>query len=221
MIVDVGTVEATSKSGGMKHGLHNWGVLGNLIFKNWKVQDVRNSPIFKTFDIFKHGLDFGYSNDPTAYCKMYYQKAKRRLFIIDEHRDIEVTNDQIADDIRPYVDSDNVICDSAEPKSIKELNNYGISALPARKGKDSVIHGIQWLKQQEIIIDRSCQHTKNEFEQYHWKEDKDGNVLNVPVDKFNHHIDAIRYACEDEMLSGDDGVILGAESEAAQDDWNF
>lgn len=201
--------------------LGNWGVLGDLIFKNWKVLDVRNDPISQTFDIFKHGLDFGYSNDPTAYVKLYRHRATNKLYIIDEYRDLEVTNDQIADNLKSYLNGDQVVCDSAEPKSIAELNNYGISAVGAKKGKDSVNHGIQWLKQQEIIIDKSCQYTKNEFEQYHWKKDKDGNVLNVPVDRYNHHIDAIRYACESEMLAGDGEIIAGAESEAAQDDWDF
>jgi len=139
--------------------------------------------------MFKHGLDFGFSNDPTMYVKLYYQRSRKRLYIVDEYRDIGITNDQIAEALKPYLDGDYVICDSAEPKSIQELNDHGVSAIGARKGKGSVLHGIQWLRQQEIIIDRMCQHTKNEFELYHWKKDKDGNALNVPIDKFNHSID--------------------------------
>lgn len=180
--------------------LGNWGVLGDRIFNNWKVENVVNSAIYKTFDIFRNGLDFGYSNDPTALNRMYYHSALKKLYIVKEYHEHGVTNDQIAKGIKPIVGNDTVVCDSAEPKSIKELNNHGISAIGARKGKDSVLHGIQWLQQQEIIIDVQCQETKNEFELYHWKEDKDGNKLNVPVDKFNHHIDDIRYAMEDEMI---------------------
>lgn len=180
--------------------LGNWGVLGDRIFSNWRVEDICNSAIYKTFDMFRNGLDFGYSNDPTALNRMYYHRATKTLYITHEYHAHKVTNDQIARDIKPIIGDDTVVCDSAEPKSIQELNDHGISAVGARKGKDSVIHGIQWLQQQTIVIDVQCQETKNEHELYHWKEDKEGNKLNVPVDKNNHHIDDIRYAMEDEMI---------------------
>jgi phage terminase large subunit len=73
----------------------------------------------------------------------------------------------------------------------------------AKKGKDSVLHGIQWLQQQTIIIDRNCVNTINEFQQYKWREDKSGNAIRQPVDKNNHAIDALRYAYEDEFNAGD------------------
>ena len=199
--------------------LGNWGVLGDLIFRNWTTKDVINDPIYETFDIFKNGLDFGYSNDPTALNRMYYHRASGKLYIIDEYHQKEVTNDIIASDIKPIVGADLVVCDSAEPKSIAELCNYGINAVGAVKGKDSVNHGIQWLKQQEIIIDKKCQNTINEFQLYHWKKDKEGNVLNVPVDRNNNHIDNIRYAMEDEMLDADDEIIPVGLTESSQADW--
>lgn len=174
-----------------------WGVLGNLIFKNYQVMDIKHSDIFKTFDRFRHGLDFGYSNDPTAYNRMYYHSATKSLYIVDEVHKEKATNDVIAVEIKPYCGDDAVNCDSAEPKSIAELKKYGINAIPALKGKDSITHGIQWLQQLKIYIDVSCQETKNEFEQYQWQKNKEGEVLNVPIDKFNHHIDDIRYATED------------------------
>lgn len=180
--------------------LGKWGMLGDAIFKNWVVKDVKTDPVYQTFDRFRHGLDFGYTNDPTAYNKLYYHMATKTLYITDEYNKKGITNDQIADSIKPFCGNDAVICDSAEPKSIAELTRYGIQARGALKGKDSINFGIQWLKQQNIVIDVSCQETKNEFEQYHWMKDKDGNVLNVPVDKFNHHIDGIRYAMEDLAL---------------------
>ncbi len=199
--------------------LGNWGVLGDLIFKNWKKADILNDPIFQTFDIFKNGLDFGYSNDPTAFIRCYYHRATGRIFVINDYKNYEVTNDQIAIDIKPLLNGDNVICDSAEPKSIAELNNHGISALGAVKGKDSVLHGIQWLKQQEIIIDISCQATINDFQQYQWKKDKEGNTLNVPVDRNNDFIDALRYAFEDEMLLGETEITAHGETLSSQGDW--
>lgn len=91
------------------------------------------------------------------------------------------------------------MCDSAEPKSIEELRQGGIRAVGAVKGKDSVRFGIQWLQQQEIIVDKRCQETINELQLYQWKKDKDGESLMQPVEKYDHHCDAIRYATEDDM----------------------
>jgi len=199
--------------------LGNWGVLGGIIFTNWIVKDLINDPIFKTFDIFHNGLDFGYSNDPTAYNRMYYHAASKHLYIINEWHETGVTNDKIAEALKPLLDGDTVVCDSAEPKSIAELNNYGISATGARKGKDSVIHGIQWLQQQKIVIDRQCQNTINEFEQYHWLKDKNGEDTNKPIDKYNHHIDGIRYACEELMLASETEVELIGETAVSLADW--
>lgn len=180
--------------------LGNWGILGDIIFRNVESVDILNDPIFKTFDNFKNGLDFGYSNDPTAFNRSYYHKASKTIYIFQELHEFGLTNDQIADRVKPIIGKEAVVCDSAEPKSIQELKNLGVNATPARKGKDSIIHGIQWLQQQNIKIDKSLQATKNEFDIYHWKKNKDGEVTNQPVDKDNHHIDGLRYAYEDEMI---------------------
>ena len=189
--------------------LGKWGVLGDLIFTKWRVEDIINSAQYQTFDIFKNGLDFGYSNDPTALVRVYFHRALKRIYITEEYGNRKVTNDQIAADIKPIIGTETVTCDSAEPKSIQELKNHGISATGAIKGKDSIIHGIQWLQQYEIIVDAQCILTKGNLSQYHWKKDKDGNVLNIPVDRFNDFIDALRYAMEDEMLAytGDLGGV--------------
>jgi phage terminase large subunit len=180
--------------------LGNWGILGDVIFRNVESVDILNDPIYKTFDVIKNGLDFGYSNDPTAFNQSYYHKATKTIYIFQELHEFGLTNDQIAEQLKPIIGKEPVVCDSAEPKSIQELKNLGIRAVPARKGKDSIIHGIQWLQQQNIKIDKTLQATKNEFDIYHWKKNKDGEVTNQPVDKDNHHIDGLRYAYEDEMI---------------------
>ena len=177
--------------------LGNWGSLGNVIFKNWEVQDL--SEIRKTFDRFNNGLDFGFADDPSAMIHMHYDRKRKILYILDELYERELTNDVLAEKIKKMIGNQYVVCDSAEPKSIQELINYGVRAIPAKKGPDSVNHGINWLRQQKIIIDVRCQNTKNEFQTYRWKEDKDGNVLPVPVDRDNHAIDAIRYGLEEHM----------------------
>jgi phage terminase large subunit len=177
--------------------LGNWGILGAVIFKNWEIQDL--SDIINTFDKWKCGLDFGFAHDPAAVPVTHYDKKKKTIYIFNELYETELTNDVLASEIKKMIGREYITCDSAEPKSIKELKRHGVNALSAKKGKDSVNHGIQWLQQQNIIIHNKCMNSINEFQQYKWKEDKDGNVLKVPVDKNNHIIDALRYAYEDEM----------------------
>jgi phage terminase large subunit len=142
-------------------------------------------------------LDFGYTNDPTAFNSIYYHRATRSLYIIKEWNAKGCTNDQIAQALKPMVNGGCVVCDSAEPKSVAELNNHQLNSRGAAKGKDSVLHGIQWLQQQNIFIDERCQNTINDFQGYHWKKDKGGDSINIPSDQFSHHPDAVRYACED------------------------
>ena len=176
-----------------------WGVLGAVIFKNWRVEDC--SEIRKVADKFKNGLDFGFAEDPAAVVHAYYDKTRKRIYIFDEIYEHGLTNDLLAERVKELIGRQYIVCDSAEPKSIQELKNHGVNALAAKKGKDSVNFGIQWLQQQEIIVDISCTNMKNELQQYKWKEDKEGNALPVPVDKFNHLLDALRYALEDEMVN--------------------
>lgn len=177
--------------------LGNWGVLGAVIFKNWRVEDL--SEIRKTFDRIRHGLDFGFANDPNALADVHYEKSRKRLFIFGEEYVSDLTNDEIADMVKPHVGSRVVTCDSSEPKTIKELRQRKINAIGAKKGPGSVEAGIRFLQGLEIIICSSCPNAKAEFSKYKWREDKNGNVLPVPVDKDNHLIDAIRYALEDEI----------------------
>jgi len=177
--------------------LGNWGVLGNLIFKNWEMRDLTEEKLL--FDNYKNGLDFGFSADPAALSRSHYDSKKSIIYITDDMFEREMTNDILAKELKKRIGKEYIVCDSAEPKSIKELQRLGINALGAKKGKDSVNFGIDWLQRQLIVIDLKCQNAKNELQQYKWKEDKDGNVLKVPVDKNNHFIDGTRYAYEDEM----------------------
>jgi phage terminase large subunit len=177
--------------------LGNWGVLGNLIFKNWEARDLTEER--KTFDNYRNGLDFGFSSDPAAVVRSHYDREHKTIYITDEIYMREMTNDILAKEVKKLIGTEYVTCDSAEPKSIKDLRTMDVRALAARKGKDSVDFGIDWLQRQKIVIDNRCQNTRNEFMQYKWKEDKGGNVLKIPAEKNNHIIDALRYAYEDEM----------------------
>jgi len=172
----------------------NWGVLGSVIFTNWTVQDL--SDMREQFTNYRHGGDFGFSSDPAAIVVSHYDTKKKTIYIYDELYERGLTNDILADETKTLIGADRIVWDSAEPKSIAELKKYNVNAVGAEKGKDSVLHGIQWLQQQTIIIDTRCINTRNEFMQYQWKEDKDGNAIRQPVDKNNHIIDALRYAYE-------------------------
>ena len=174
----------------------NWGILGNVIFKNWSVADL--SGMHNQFTNHRYGLDFGFSSDPAALVVSHYDKKHSTIYIYDELYELGLTNDVLANDVKGIIEQGHVVCDSAEPKSIAELQRYNVNAAGAEKGKDSVLHGIQWLQQQKIVIDKSCINTKNEFMQYQWKEDKDGNAIRQPIDKHNHIIDALRYAYEND-----------------------
>jgi len=177
------------------YALGEWGVLGNLIFNNWQVQDL--TEIKDNFNHYYYGLDFGFTNDPSAIVKVALKDD--RIYILDERYEKGLDNSQIAKILQEFAPCAYIYCDNAEPKSIKELRNYNVNALAVSKGKDSVIHGIQWLRQFKIIIDVRCKNTINEFQCYKYKQDKDGNVLNEPVDMFNHICDALRYALESQM----------------------
>lgn len=182
--------------------LGNWGILGNVIFTNWRTEDL--SGMRNQFTNRRHGLDFGFAADPAALVVSHYDRMRKTIYIYDELYELGLTNDLLAAAIKPRVGGDCVTCDSAEPKSIAELQRYGVTAAPAIKGKDSVLFGVQWLQQQQIVIDIHCVNAINEYRQYHWREDKNGNVIREPVDKHNHLIDATRYAYESESGGGYD-----------------
>lgn len=180
--------------------LGNWGVLGNVIFTNWRVEDL--SGMADQFTNRRHGLDFGFADDPAAMGNSHYDRMRKTIYIYNELYEKGLTNPELAGLITPVIGKDPIRCDSAEPKSIRELKDNGVNAYPARKGKDSVLFGIQWLQQQTIVIDKRCINFIREAQSYKWKEDTAGNALPIPVDKFNHLWDELRYAYEDDMTGG-------------------
>ena len=188
--------------------LGNWGVLGDVIFKNWRTEDLGG--MSHLFVNWRGGLDFGFSSDPAALTVTHYDRAKRTIYVYGEEYARGLTNDELAELIKPTVERRLVVCDSAEPKSIAELQKFGINAVGAKKGKDSVNFGIQWLQQQTIVVDSKLLNTRTELEIYHWKKDKDGNAIRQPVDKNDHLISALRYAYEDDMEDLARGAALVA-----------
>lgn len=180
--------------------LGNWGVLGAVIFKNWRVEDFSN--IESTFDNFRHGIDWGFADDPFAYVKSHYDRMRRKLYICDEIEAVGLLNREAAPLVSKKADRDLVICDNASPKDIAEFSDLRINAVSARKGAGSIEYGIKFLQGLEIIIHPRCQNFKNEINKYKYKEDKNGNILPIAVDKDNHLIDALRYSLENDMEYG-------------------
>lgn len=179
--------------------LGNWGVLGHVIFKNWRVEDLKEQ--IPSFDRIRQGCDFGFSDDPNALIKVHVDRARKRLYVFDEWYQAGMNDDELLRVCRNFCGNQYLICDSAEPKTIDFLATNNIKAVGAVKGADSINRGIRWLQSYEIIIDVHCQNFKNEVEQYHWQEDKYGNAMAKPVDENNHLIDALRYALNDEILA--------------------
>lgn len=141
------------------------------------------------------GLDFGYINDPSAIVWGFIDTINRKIYIAGEYVKRGMINDEIANTMIDLgLQKDKSYGDSAEPKSIDEIKSKGVNIEPTVKGKDSIIHGIQWLQQYELIVDERCFKVIEELDNYTWKKDKKtGEYVNEPVDTFNHTIDAIRY----------------------------
>lgn len=180
-------------------GLGMPGVSKGLIFRNWRIEDTEKYK--NTFELIRRGLDFGYSSDPSAFLQFNVDLKAKRIVVFDEFGAIELTNEMLANELKKRTEPYALIkADAAEPKSIAELNNLGINAIPAQKGPDSVLHGIKWLKGFEIIVDPKCKGLIEELGLYRWKVDKLDNPLNIPEDKNNHYIDALRYGSDDLYL---------------------
>lgn len=148
------------------------------------------------------GLDFGYTNDPTAlFCGLVSQK-ERTIWVFDELYEKALTNRVICERVTAMgYAKERIKADCAEPKSIDELREAGLYHVrAARKGKDSVNNGIQYIQDYTIIIHPRCVNFITEISNYTWDEDKFGAKINVPIDDFNHLMDAMRYALEDVLV---------------------
>lgn len=180
-------------------GLGNWGVAEGLVYNNWVEESFSVSDILQQRPWVKSafGLDFGYTADPTAFSCNLIDLKNKIMWTFDEHYERGMLNDKIASMIiyKGY-GKEEITADCAEPKSIEEIKRLGISRIKAaRKGKDSIVNGIQFIQQFKHIIHPKCTNTILEKNNYAW-DTKNGKQLNVPVDEYNHLNDAERYAVE-------------------------
>lgn len=178
------------------YALGEFGSLDKLIYNNWQRMDFDSS---KLKGQLLCGLDFGYTNDPTAFVVSVLVENEQRIYVFKEWGGTGYLNDAIADQIRSMGFSKSIImADSAEQKSIEEIKRKGINRIkPCVKGQGSILQGIQQLQQYEIIVHPSCVNVKEELENYSWKKDKATNeYINEPIDNFNHYLDALRYSLQ-------------------------
>jgi phage terminase large subunit len=185
LIKEIEYLQHTDKEFWKIYGLGEYGNISGLIYEN--VSFVNKMPDCKLVAV---GLDFGYSLDPSA-ALMVYRKDDE-LYLKEILYEKGLTNQDLAERLKPIVGRAEVICDSAEPKSIEELYRLGLNSKPAVKGRDSILNGIDILKRFKINVVNSS-NLKKEFRSYKWAVDKYGNSLQKPVDKFNHLLDALRY----------------------------
>lgn len=182
-------------------GLGQWGIVDGLIYDNWeeKAFDIDEIRCLKSVKSC-FGLDFGYTNDPSAlFCGLTDISAKT-IWVFDEMYKKGMSNEAIANQvINMGYAKERIRADSSEPKSIARLKELGLSRIcKARKGKDSVNNGIDYLQDFHIIIHPSCVNFLTEISNYTWMTDpKTGKKINIPIDDFNHLMDAMRYATGD------------------------
>ncbi len=202
---DIEVFERMKRTNARKYavaGLGEWGIAENLIYENWEIKDFKipdddkeNEWQYRAF----FGLDYGYTNDPTAFIGFYVNPITKEIFIFDEFYKTRMLNRDIAAEIKAkgYA-KERIRADSAEPKSNDDLKRLGIQRiLPSVKGKDSVMNGVASIQEYKIYVLPSCKNTIVELSSYCFKKDKNDNGINEPEDRDNHLMDAMRYAFYD------------------------
>lgn len=178
------------------YALGEFGSLDKLIYNNWQKMDfdpdkIKGQPLC--------GLDFGYTNDPTAFTYSILVPEEQRIYICKEWGGTGYLNDAIADRIKEMGFAKSIICaDSAEQKSIDEIKRLGVPRIkPCVKGKGSVLQGIQKLQQYELVVHPSCKNVIEELENYAWKKDRQTNeYINEPAEGYDHYMDSLRYSLQ-------------------------
>lgn len=195
-------------------GLGGWGIVDGLVYENWKEQEfdlilkkdylqldeaerLLKNYVFRDGLQSGFGLDFGYTNDPSALFCGFIDIPNKKIYVWDEMYEKGYSNRRIYDTVSAMgYSKERITADSAEPKSIDELKGLGLRIKGAAKGKDSINNGIQFIQEFEIIIHPRCVNFLTEISNYTWDKDKFGTKLNVPIDDFNHLMDAMRYGLE-------------------------
>ena len=171
--------------------------LDKLIYTNWVEREI-DPEEYKQLPLLV-GLDFGFTNDPSALVASFIDQENKIIYIFKEWGSTGKTNVELANVIKSLGFSKSVIiADSAEQKSIEELRRNGIQRVRASvKGADSINYGISLLQEYKLVVSPECQEVINELENYSWQKDRQtGEYINKPVDAFNHYMDALRYSLQ-------------------------
>ena len=179
---------------------------GGNVFDNLELREITDEEIAQ-FDRIYQGVDWGWFPDPFAFIRLHYDRARETIYLMDEIYQNKLTNEASGNIIiqRGYKDA-YITCDSAEPKSVTDYRAMGLPAKAAVKGPRSVDYGMKWLQRRKIVIDRKrTPNAYNEFVNYEYERNKDGDIISGYPDANNHLIDATRYALE--RISRQMGVI--------------
>lgn len=179
---------------------------GGNVFDNLELREITDEEM-SHFDHIYQGVDYGWFPDPFAFIRLHYDRARETIYLMDEIYKNKLTNEASGNIIinRGYQDT-YITCDSAEPKSVADYRAMGLSAKTAVKGPGSVEYGMKWLQRRKIVIDRKrTPNAYNEFVNYEYDRNKDGDIISGYPDENNHLIDATRYAVE--RISRRMGVI--------------
>ena len=187
IVDEIERLQETDENYWRVYGLGMKGVSQDLVYKNFEIINEISSEA----KLISFGLDFGYSVDYTAVVGVY--QIGDVIYLDEILYKRELTNQDIANELKNIVKKEKIICDSAEPKSIEELYRLGLNVFPAKKGHDSIRNGIDIVKRHKLKITASSVNLIKEIRNYKWQTDKNGQKLNKPVDKFNHLLDAVRY----------------------------
>lgn len=179
---------------------------GGNVFDNLELREITDEEM-SHFDHIYQGVDYGWFPDPFAFIRLHYDRARETIYLMDEIYKNKLTNEASGNIIiqRGYKDA-YITCDSAEPKSVADYRAMGLAAKAAVKGPGSVDYGMKWLQRRKIVIDRKrTPNAYNEFVNYEYDRNKDGDIISGYPDENNHLIDATRYAVE--RISRRMGVI--------------
>lgn len=176
--------------------IYGLGLVGSSQALIFRINECNSIPDDAKF--LSYGMDFGYTNDPTTLVGIYQQGDN--IFLKELIFETKLTNRDIDEKLKlNNIERKEIFADSAEPKSIEELYRMGWNIKPATKGQGSVNIGIDMMKRYNLYVTKDSINMIKEFRNYKWQQDKNGNVLNVPVDMFNHTIDAVRYGLYDKL----------------------
>lgn len=180
------------------------GKIEGLVFRNFDIVD--SVPLGA--ELIGVGIDWGFTNDPTTVIKVF--RFNSEIYIDELLYQTGLTNADIISKLNSFgvTRFNSIVADSAEPKSIEDLNRGGFNVEGAKKGADSIINSIDTLKQFKINITRNSTNTIKEFRSYKWATDSSGKTINKPVDFNNHAIDAIRYVALNKINKDSDAIIL-------------